>query len=91
MTAYIISYDLNRPGQNYNELFEAIKALGTWWHCLDSTWIVKSNLTSVQVRDKLSSCIDKNDRLLVSVLSGEAAWIGFDDNCSSWLKNNLQP
>lgn len=89
MTTYIICYDLNRPGQNYSELYEAIKALGTWWHCLDSTWIVKSGLTSVQVRDKLSSCIDGNDRLLVATLSGDAAWIGFNDKCSSWLKNNL--
>jgi len=89
MATYIIDYDLNRPGQNYTELFEAIKALGPWWHCLDSTWIVKSNLTAVQIRDAVSSRIDRNDRLLVAELSGQAAWVGFNDECSSWLKNNL--
>lgn len=89
MTTFMIGYDLNRPGQNYNELFEAIKALGLWWHCLDSTWIVKSNLTSVQIRDKLAAHIDLNDSLLVAILSGDAAWIGFSDECSSWLKDNL--
>ena len=30
------------PGQNYESLIDAIKAIaGTWWHCLDSTWIIK--------------------------------------------------
>lgn len=89
MTTYLITYDLNRPGQNYNDLFEAIKAIGTWWHCLDSTWVVKSNLTAVQIRDSLSNKIDRNDSLLVVVLSGVGAWTGFSDECSNWLKNNL--
>ena len=89
MKAYLVTYDLNRPGQNYDDLFEAIKAIGTWWHCLDSTWIVKSNLSAVQVRDSLSPQIDRNDSLLVVALSGEGAWMGFSEDCSSWLKNNL--
>lgn len=89
MTTYLITYDLNRPGQNYNDLFEAIKAIGTWWHCLDSTWVVKSNLTAVQIRDSLSNNMDQNDSLLVLGLSGVGAWIGFSDECSNWLKNNL--
>jgi len=86
---YLISYDLNKPGQDYNSLFEAIKELGTWWHCLDSTWIVKTNNTAVQIRDYLKNQIDSNDALLVVDLSGEAAWLGFSTDCSSWLKNNL--
>ena len=89
MTTFVIGYDLNRPGQDYKSVFDAIKDIGSWWHCLDSTWIVKSNLTAVQVRDKLAVHIDANDKLLVAVLSGEAAWTGFDKDCSTWLKNNL--
>ena len=89
MNSYLIGYDLNRPGGNYAELIDAIKLIGTWWHCLDSTWIVKTDLTAVQIRDALSPHIDSSDELLVVKLSGEAAWIGFDDKCSSWLKANL--
>lgn len=90
MASYVISYDLNRPGQNYNELFEEIKALGTWWHCLDSTWIVKSNLTAAQVRDRLVKKIDTNDRLIVAALTGEAAWTtSFSEQCQDWLRKNL--
>lgn len=89
MSSIIISYDLNRPGQNYSDLYEVIKKQGEWWHCLDSTWIVKTSRTTVQVRDAISPYIDKNDSLLVAELTGVAAWIGFNDNCSAWLKNNL--
>ncbi|MFA4975834.1 MAG: CRISPR-associated protein Cas2 [Thermodesulfovibrionales bacterium] len=89
MKTYLITYDLNRPGQKYNELYEAIKKIGTWWHCLDSNWIVKSNSSAAQIRDLLTPHMDSNDALLVAHLSGEAAWKGLSTECSDWLTNNL--
>ncbi|WP_321307678.1 CRISPR-associated protein Cas2 [Marinifilum fragile] len=89
MNSYLIGYDLNKAGQDYESLIDQIKKIGTWWHCLDSTWIVKSNLTAVEIRDALKEYIDDNDELLVIKLSREAAWTGFSDECSNWLKDNL--
>lgn len=91
MAAILIGYDLNRKGQDYATLIAKIKELsGTWWHCLDSTWIIKCDLTAVQVRDTLTQFIDANDELLVVDITGDhAAWRGFDDSCSNWLKKNL--
>ena len=89
MKSYMIGYDLNAPGKNYDTLFEGIKNLGNWWHCLDSTWIIKSNLTAEQIRDNLKQYVDSNDNLLVATLTGEAAWWGFRKECSDWLKSNL--
>ncbi len=89
MKTYLVGYDLNKPGQDYDDLFKAIKALGSWWHCLDSTWIIKTDWTSVQIRDDLSKHIDNSDELLVVRLTGEGAWTGFDNQCSQWLKDNL--
>jgi hypothetical protein len=57
MKSYLIGYDLNKTGQDYTTLINKIKTLGTWWHCLDSTWIIKSNSTAVQIRDTLKSLI----------------------------------
>jgi len=85
----MVGYDLNRPGQNYPELFAAIKSIGDWWHYLDSTWIVVSNQTAAQIRDKLSPHIDANDELLVATLTGASSWQGFDNAASEWLRNNL--
>ncbi|MFD5545775.1 CRISPR-associated protein Cas2 [Streptomyces goshikiensis] len=85
----LIGYDLNSPGQDYDSLFEAIKELGTWWHHLDSTWVVKTTKTTVEVRDTLKGHIDSNDELLVVALTGKGAWTGFNDRGSKWLKDNL--
>lgn len=87
MSTKLIAYDLNSPGQNYKDLIDAIKSLGAWWHHLDSTWLVKSNLTSTQIRDRLAVHIDSGDELLVVDVTGDArAWRGFNDRASEWLK-----
>ena len=86
---YLIGYDLNKSGQDYKTLIEEIKKLGTWWRCLDSTWLIKSSASAEIIRNHLMKFIDKNDELLVIGVTGEAAWTGFGDECSKWLKNNL--
>lgn len=91
MKTYMIGYDLNRPGQDYATLHDAIKALGIWWHCLDSTWLVKSNRSAENIRDTLTPHVDANDEVLVASLTGESAWTGFDQKCSGWLTNNIMP
>ncbi len=91
MKTYLVGYDLNRPRaeNDYPDMIVALKQFGTWWHCLDSTWIIKTSLTSVQIRDRLVTLIDSSDELLVVELSGIGAWAGFDSTCSDWLTNNL--
>jgi hypothetical protein len=90
VTTYIIGYDLNKPGHDYAGLIAAIKSMfAAWWHYLDSTWIVRSDKTAVQIRDALKGYLDPSDEMLVADLSGTAAWVGFPDNGSDWLKSNL--
>ena len=93
MNKILIGYDLNKRTQpeQYDNLIKKIKAnFPTYWHCLDSTWIVVTSLTPVQVCNLLSQALDANDELLVVDITGKlAAWRGFDTNCSSWLKDNL--
>jgi len=90
MSSYMIGYDLNKTGQDYTNLITTIKeTFETWWHYLDSTWIVVSDLSSTEIRDLLKPHIDTNDELLVAKLTGEGAWIGFIEKASQWLKANL--
>jgi hypothetical protein len=89
MNTYIIAYDLNRPGQDYSTLIDAIKRLGSWWHYLDSAWILTSNRTATQIRDYLIPYLDTNDELIVARLAGEAAWFGFPTAGSDWLLSAL--
>ena len=90
MSTFVIGYDLHpSKGETYGELIEAIKVVGTWWHCLDSTWVVVSDQTAKQIRDSLSPHLQSDDQLLVVRLAGEGAWTGFNEKCSRWLKSNL--
>lgn len=73
---YSINYDLNKPGQDYSKLHEAIKGLGVWWHYLDSNWLVDSDLNANQIWNRLSQHVDKNDFVLV---------IGVTRDYSGWL------
>jgi len=99
MAIFMVGYDLHE-GQNYKNLEDAIKALGSWWHCLDSTWLVESDQTALVIRDLLRPHIKSDDCLLVmrygnthSGFGANAAWYGFTENrpstCQDWLKSNL--
>lgn len=90
MNTLLIGYDLNQPGKNYDALIDAIKGIsGTYWHHLDSTWLVETTLTPVEVRDLLSAYLDSSDELLVLTASAPAAWRGFKESGSKWLKDWL--
>jgi hypothetical protein len=89
MALFLIGYDLDKPNQDYESLFEAIKSLGNWWHHLDSTWLVESTKDFKEVRDLLKQHIKKNDKLLVYDVTGRpAAWAGFNEKASKWLKEH---
>lgn len=92
MATHLIGYDLHpSKGETYETLFESIKGLGAWWHHLDSTWLVISDLTAVQIRDRLKAHLPaSDDQLLVLTVSGDAAaWYGFNESGSNWLQANL--
>ena len=87
MRVISISYDLRKPGKDYEGLINQVKALsGVWCHPTLSQWLVQTPLTAAQVRDRLLPFIDANDKLLVTELSGATAWHGLDPVVANWLK-----
>ncbi|WP_440767522.1 hypothetical protein [Natronorubrum sp. DTA7] len=89
MKGYMITYRLNAPGQDYEELHEAIKAYPAYAKCLNATWIVKTDKSAADIRDDLLDETDYNDEILVTKLSGAAAWSGLSDEISDWIQENL--
>ena len=69
-------------------MIDRIKDLGAWWHHLDSTWLIKTSRTPVQVRDDLKRFIDAGDELLILDVTG-ASWAGTGLESYDWLRNNL--
>ncbi len=88
MKTYIVGYDL-KEGQDYTTLIHAIKKIGTWWWNLDSTWLVRSNSTSIEIRDYLLPHIHSNDKLLViETVPAHWASFGFSETALNWLHSN---
>jgi len=89
MKVYQVSYDL-RKQRNYEALYERIKQYDNWCHPLESTWVIVTNQSTAQIRDNLIQALDRDDGLLVTRLTGEAAWYGLSDQVSTWLKQQLE-
>ncbi len=88
MTCYIVSYDLRKPGRNYDSLYEAIKAYGTWARINESLWAIMTINSALQVVNNLENHIDENDRLFVIQSGSKAAWT--NAICKDeWLKEHL--
>ncbi|HEX6701582.1 MAG TPA: CRISPR-associated protein Cas2 [Gaiellaceae bacterium] len=87
MKTLMVGYDLNKPGQQYPRLIAKLKSFPKWWHYLDSTWLIKTDLGVTQVRDALWSLMDSSDELLVIDVTGDAmAWQGLPPRAGAWIK-----
>jgi hypothetical protein len=84
---YIISYDLV-GSRRYDSLYEELKSFKTWAKITESTWAITTDLSAVEVRDRLSAVLDSNDRLFVVKSGVEAAWSNVICK-NEWLKKWL--
>ena len=90
MAILSITYDLRKPGRNYDELYQAIKKLGSWAHPAQSVWLVDTTKSTSDVRDELKKHVDSNDRILV-VGPDVPRWAAFnlDDKVINWMKTHF--
>ncbi len=87
---YFISYDLGEPNRKYDELLALIKEESAWARLGGSAYLVKSGKTAVQLRDRLKSVLDIDDKLYVGRAYAPAAWYNLSKEVSQWIKNNLE-
>jgi hypothetical protein len=84
----IISYDLTKPGQNYEPLIQRIKGLGAWAKLGGSSYLILTQYNPVQVRDHLWQVMDKSDILFVGTCPAPAAWANMPPDVNTWIINN---
>jgi len=90
MSKYMVTYDLRKPGQNYDNLIAAIKTYKNA-KVTESTWFIAADATASEVHKRLYAHMDSSDRLMVAGLSDAAAWqncIASDDELQGFYKNN---
>jgi hypothetical protein len=72
----VVSYDLNKPGQDYQKLYTAIEALGDYVRPLKSAWFVATDRSVQDVYNLLRPHIDDTDSIFVhSWPSSRMGWL----------------
>jgi len=86
---YLVSYDLNKPGQEYKELYKELKNSNNWWHYLDSTWLIVTEESINELNDRIKNKIDKNDSLLIFDITNMdySGWLS--EEAWQWIRNNI--
>ena len=79
---YLITYDLNNPGQNYEDVIKAIKSASTgkWCSYWKSSWVIQSNYYSASgVFDLIKPYLDQGDKcLVIEVRNNKQGWLTQD-------------
>jgi hypothetical protein len=88
MSVKIISYDLGSPesSDDYKDLIEYIKSLGSWVKPLYSFWLVDTDKTCSTIRDGAKQYLDSNDKLFVAEWSVDDWAIYRLPKTAEWLK-----
>lgn len=83
MARFMVSYDLSKPGRNYEDLFRVLRSFD---HVkpLESVWFVSSHLSAADIRDKVRAVMDKNDHLMVSTIT-YSAWSNLSPEVDKWM------
>ena len=90
MNTVMVGYNLSGTARSYEDFTTALHDLGDWWHHLNNTWLIRTERSPAEIRDALKPLIADTDEILVLDVTGAgAAWSGFDDNGSQWLKDKL--
>ncbi len=89
MKKYLITYDLKDSTLNaYIKLHDEIKKSSiSWWHYLESTWIIKADDDANSISSKLVPYLKQGDRLLVVeiVSTNKQGWLPKD--AWDWLNS----
>ena len=78
MAIYIVTYDLCSESSPDS------------FHKLQSSYLIESDRTAVELRDSFKEILGPDDVLYVGMVSAPAAWIGYSKEVTEWIINKLQ-
>ena len=88
MNVYLVSYDLNKTGQNYSALYKELEASSAWSHPLDSTWLIATNESADQLSTRMRKHLDSNDlSLVIKVTNSYAGWL--TEEMWNWIYKHI--
>lgn len=90
MSIMELTYDLRKPGRNYETLYTAIRAFGTYAKATESTWFVETNLSAGETLGRLRPHVDANDVLTVNECGSDWAFMNLSTDVAKWLTDRLK-
>ncbi|WP_367330240.1 SinR family protein [Sphingobacterium multivorum] len=85
---YVVSYDLNKSGQDYVGLYGELKKSQAYWHYLDSTWLIYTGESANELYDRKGEHIDKNDlALVIEVRRNYQGWL--PEKAWEWIRQHV--
>lgn len=90
MKTYLISYDLSNPenSSDYERLTELIKSAYDWAKPLESVWLIKSELGSEEILNKIRNVTDANDKILVIEVANNW-WAQLHSEVINWMRKGF--
>lgn len=91
MRCLAINYDLRKQGKNYDLLYEKIKSLGSWCHCLDSMWLVATQADVHSACNTIKPALDGDDFLLILDVTGDSQQGWLPKTMWNWINKHIDP
>ena len=91
MAIFIVTYDLDKDSSatDYERLITLIKEEGCWACLGGSSYLIESDRTAKELRDKYAEVLHDQDMIYVGVVSAPAAWHGYSKEVSEWILKKL--
>jgi hypothetical protein len=88
MAIYQVSYDLQKPEEHYEDLFEELDDFKRAQRIMDNAWLVRSSKTADEIYGQLEEHLFRKDKLLVIEVSNNyKGWL--EDDAWHWIEDHL--
>ena len=82
MAVILVTYDLKKPGRNYQPVHDYLKTF-TYCKGLESVCLLDTAQSTETIRDALTKLVDANDSTFVVRLAH--TWNSWNYTCGDWL------
>ena len=87
MAILLVTYDLNKPGQDYKDFIEAFKKY-EWARLSESSYAIETTKSPETIYNELVPHIDKDDRVYIITLT-RPLWYWGSKKVNEWLEARL--
>lgn len=89
-SVYIVTFDLQNKSRNYVALVDLIKGYNYYARLGESSFLISTSQSPVEVRTKLKQELDNGDKLFIGKITAPAAWTNMSGSVSDWIKKQLK-